>query len=168
MVSRVVTGVAVAAMAFSVAACGGSTPQTESESPQPPAAAAPAADEHAGHAAGGRVYFVSPKNGDTIKPLHTFEFGSDMYTIAAVPAGELTEAQVRTGTGHFHLGVDTECLPPGQVIPKADPWIHFGTGNNNIEMQLKPGPHTFSVQAGDDMHRTVTGLCETIKVTVAE
>jgi hypothetical protein len=165
MVSRVVTGVAVAAVTFSMAACGGSTPQTESESP---AATAPAADEHAGHAAGGRVYFVSPKDGDTIKPLHTFEFGSDMYNIAAVPAGEVTEAQVRADTGHFHLGVDTECLPPGEIIPKADPWIHFGTGNNNIEMQLKPGPHTFSVQAGDDMHRTVAGLCETITVTVAE
>ena len=166
MVSRAVRGVAVAALTFSVAACGGSAPPAESESQ--PAAAAPAADDsHAGHT-GGRVFFVSPKNGDTIKTVHRFEFGSDMYTISPVPAGEITEAQVRPGLGHFHLGVDTDCLPAGQVIPKADPWIHFGTGSNNIEMQLKPGQHRFSVQAGDDMHRSVEGLCETITVNVVE
>lgn len=170
MVSRVVKGVAVAAVALSVAACGGDAPQPESETGTP-AATAPAADEsHAGHA-GGRVFFVSPKNGDTIKPNHRFEFGSEQYTIAPVPPdGSITEEQVRAGTGHFHLGLDQDCVAAGQVIPRGDPrWIHFGTGNSNIDMQaLTPGEHKFSVQAGDDLHRGVEGLCETITVTVAE
>lgn len=168
MPSRVVKGLAVAALTFSVAACGGDAPQPESESTTA-AAPAPAADEHAGHT-GARVYFVSPKDGETIKPNHTFEFASDMYTIAAVPEGTITADQVRPDTGHFHLGIDTDCVPAGQEIPKGNPtWIHFGTGNNNIEMQaLTPGPHKFSVQAGDDLHRGVEGLCETINVTVAE
>jgi hypothetical protein len=167
MVSRVVKGVAVAAVACSVAACGGSeTPQPESQA-EAPAASAPAADESA---ARGRVFFVSPKNGDTIKPEHRFEFGSDMYTIAPVPEGTITEAQVRPGLGHYHLGIDTDCVPAGQEIPRGNPtWIHFGTGNNNIDMQaLTPGQHKFSVQAGDDLHRGVEGLCETITVTVAQ
>jgi len=168
MVSRVVSGVAVAALTLSAAACGGNAPQPESQSP--PATAAPAADaSHAGHT-GGRVFFVSPKNGDTIKPTHRFEFASDMFTIAAVPEGEVKPEQVRAGTGHFHLGVDTDCLPAGETIPKGVPtWIHFGTGSNFIEMTgLKPGAHKFVVQAGDDLHRTAEGLCETITVTVAE
>jgi hypothetical protein len=94
------------------------------------------------------------------------EFGSEMFTIAAVPPGEVTS--VRAGTGHYHLGTDTDCLPDGTVIPKANPWVHFGDGKNVIEMQLTPGPHKLSVQAGDDKHQTMTGLCETINITVSE
>ena len=165
MVRRVVKGVAVGALTFAVAACGGGAPQSESESPSAAAADSPAGRE------GGRVFFVSPKNGETIKPDHRFEFGSEDYTIAVVPPdGEITEAQVRPGTGHYHLGLDQDCVPVGEVIPRGDPrWIHFGTGNDNIDMQgLTPGQHTFTVQAGDDLHRAVEGLCETITVTVAE
>ncbi len=154
--------VAVAALSVSVAACGRTTaPASETE---PAAAAEPAAD-HAGHT-GGRVFFVSPRDGETIKNGHKVEFGSEMFTIAAVPAGEVTV--VRAGTGHFHLGLDTDCLPAGAEIPKADPWIHFGKGDNTIELNMAPGPHKISVQAGDDKHMTMTGLCETINITVAE
>jgi hypothetical protein len=113
---------------------------------------------------GPRVYFSEPKDGAMVKsPVHIV-FASDMYTIAPVPPGEVT--QVRSGTGHYHLGVDTKCLEPGAVIPKADPWIHFGMGNNTIDMQLTPGQHTLVVQAGDDKHMTAMGLCETITVNV--
>ena len=157
---RLFMGVAVAALSVGVAACGSSTPPAaETESA---AASAPAAD-HGGHT-GGRVFFVSPKEGETIKNGHKVEFGSEMFTIAAVPAGEVTE--VRAGTGHYHLGLDTDCLPAGAAIPKADPWIHFGKGDNTIELNMAPGPHKISVQAGDDKHMTMTGLCETINITV--
>ena len=157
-------GLALAASSALVIGCGGGTSQpAETAAP----AAAPAAEAvHEGGHVGGRVFFVSPKAGDTVKSNVALEFGSDMFTIAAVPAGEVTA--VRAGTGHFHLGVDTDCLPAGSFIPKANPWIHFGDGKNVIEMQLTQGPHKLSVQAGDDKHATMTGLCETINVTVAE
>ena len=159
---RLVVGIVLAGSSALLMACGGSTPPAESTTP----AAAPAADaSHEGHT-GGKVFFVSPKEGATVKSPVQFEFGSDMFTIAAVPAGEVTT--VRAGTGHFHLGVDTDCLPVGEVIPKANPWIHFGDGKNVIEMQLTPGPHKLAVQAGDDKHATMAGLCETINVTVTE
>ena len=35
-------------------------------------------------------------------------------------------------------------------------------------MQLEPGTHTFAVQIGDDEHRTLEGLCETIEVELAD
>jgi hypothetical protein len=154
--TRLLTALGITVTLVAAASCGGSAPQSEQ-------AAAPA--DHGGHT-GGRVFFMSPKNGATVKSPVNFEFGSEMFTIAAVPAGEVTD--VRAGTGHYHLGVDTDCLPVGEVIPKADPWIHFGTGNNSIEMMLTPGPHKFAVQAGDDKHATMTGLCETIEITVTE
>jgi hypothetical protein len=48
---------------------------------------------------GPRVYFSEPKDGAMVKsPVHIV-FASDMYTIAPVPPGEVT--QVRSGTGHY-------------------------------------------------------------------
>lgn len=151
-----VVRVAVAALAVSVAACSSSTPPAEPETPAAEAA-------HEGHT-GGRVFFVSPKDGETIKNGHKAEFGIEMFTIAAVPAGEVTE--VRAGTGHYHLGFDTDCLPAGAVIPKADPWQHFGTGTNTTELNMTPGPHRLALQIGDDKHATMTDLCQVINVTV--
>lgn len=153
---RLVLG--AAALSLGVSACGSSTPPASETAPATEAAA-----EHSGHA-GGRVFFVSPTDGETIKNGHRAEFGSEMLTIAAVPAGEVTD--VRAGTGHYHLGFDTDCLPEGTVIPKANPWQHFGTGTNWTELNLTPGQHTLVVQVGDDKHATMTGLCEKITVTV--
>jgi hypothetical protein len=145
-----VVGALILTSLIIVAACGGSSPESQSAG------------------TGGKVFFSEPKNGATVKsPVHVV-FGSDMFTIAPVPPGEIAPEAVRANTGHYHLGVDTDCLPAGSVIPKANPWIHFGKGDNTIEMQLTPGPHKLVVQAGDDRHATMTGLCETINVTVTE
>ena len=119
-----------------------------------------------GERVGDGVFFVTPTNGATIKPMSTIEFGSSGVTVAAVPPGELKPEQVRPGTIHYHIAVDSDCLAAGAVIPKADPWVHFGDGKKVIEMSLAPGAHRLTVQAGDDMHRTIAGLCETINVTV--
>lgn len=153
MGNRVVKGFVMAALTLSVAACGGAD--------APPASSS-------NEAGAGSVFFVSPKEGDTIKTMATIEFGSTGATVGAVPPGELTPEQVRPGIIHYHLGVDTDCLPAGTIIPKADPWIHFGDGKNVIEAQLPPGPHRLAVQAGDDMHRTLPDMCEVINVTVQE
>ena len=45
----------------------------------------------------GTVFFVTPNNGATIKPMSTIEFGSSGVTVAAVPPGELKPEQVRPG-----------------------------------------------------------------------
>lgn len=158
MWNRIVKTVVLGGWTLVAAACGGAEAPPASE----PAASAPPAA-----AAVSSVSFVSPKDGDTIKSMSTFEFASTGTTVAAVPPGDLTPEQVRANIIHYHLGVDTECLEPGVAIPKADPWIHFGDGKNVIEMALAPGPHKLAVQAGDDLHRTLAGMCEVINVTVA-
>ena len=142
MFSRALVLPVVALFALTAAACGGSAPESES--------AAPAAD-HSEHA-GGKVFFMEPADGATVKSPVRLVFGSEAVTIAPVPPGEITEAQVRPNTAHYHLGVDTDCLPAGTVIPKANPWVHFGDGKNVIDMQLSAGPHKLVVQAGDDRH----------------
>lgn len=74
--------------------------------------------------------------------------------------------QPRAGVGHYHIGFNTDCLSVGEVIPRADPWVHFGDGSATFETLLEPGEHTFAVQVGDDEHRTPEGLCSTITITV--
>jgi len=110
-----------------------------------------------------RIFFAEPKNGATVKsPVH-LKFGIENYKIAAVPEGDVKTA--RPGVGHFHVGVDTGCLKPGETIVKGTPsWIHLGKGDSEMDMQLSPGKHRLSLQLGDDLHNTVKGLCSTITV----
>src|SRR6266851_2811524 len=71
-----------------------------------------------------RVFFVEPKNNATVtSPVH-MKFGSEGIEIAAVPQGDLTTA--RPGIAHYHVGIDTPCLPPGKTIVKGTPsWVHL-------------------------------------------
>jgi hypothetical protein len=147
---------------LTAAACGGSEPEpAATETATPPPASAPASTT-----AKPRVFFVEPQDGATVKSPVKLRFGIEGYELGAVPPGDVTSA--RQGMGHHHVGVDTECLPPGTVIPKANPWVHHGGGQTEMDMQLTPGKHTLTLQLGDDTHTTIEGLCSTITVTVVE
>src|SRR5262245_12856134 len=116
-------------------------------------------------AGGTRVFFVEPKNGATVtSPLH-MKFGSEGIQIAAVPQGDVTTT--RPGVGHYHVGIDQDCLPVGKNIVKGTPsWVHFGDGKDVFDTQLSPGKHKLALQMGDDLHNTMPGLCSAITVTV--
>ena len=153
----------LAVFALVAAACGGG----DAPEPETPAEA-PAAEPASAPVEGPRVFFMQPQDGDTVTLPLEFVFANDMFEISPVPEGDVTEP--RPAVGHYHLGIDTGCVPVGTVIPQGDPsWVHFGTGNDRIEYEagtLAPGPHMFTVQAGDDLHQAIEGLCETIEITV--
>ena len=162
--------IAAAAVVFGLAAGACKSGTTEEAAKTETPAAAPA-ESHEGHQAK-MVYFAEPKDGATVPTLTKFVFKTDNYEISPVPKDA---KEARPNVGHFHLGVDTDCLAPGTAIPKAEAgakpgtagqWIHFGTGSDNIEMALTPGPHKMSVEVGDDLHHAVEGLCQTINITV--
>ena len=109
-----------------------------------------------------RVSFLAPEEGATVSsPVH-FMFGAENFVIEPI-TDPLT---VRQGAGHHHIGIDTDCLPAGEVIPQAAPWVHFGTGSDMIDMQFEPGPHRVCLQIGDGEHRTIEGLNAMISFTV--
>jgi uncharacterized protein DUF4399/uncharacterized protein DUF6130 len=114
-----------------------------------------------------RVLFVEPKNGATVKsPVH-LKFGVRNFEIAAVPPGDVTKS--RPGVGHYHIGIDQTCLASGKVIVKGTPsWVHLGDGKDEIDMQLPPGRHKLALQIGDDLHKTLPGLCATVTVNVSK
>ena len=152
-----ITGVlAAVVLSTAIGACGGG----ESDMGGEPEAAADAAAASTGTP---RVFFVAPMN-ETDHPTElplAFTFGIEKFQISPVPE---EAASPRATIGHYHLGVNAECLPAGEIIPAADPWIHFGDGSDGMEMTLEDGEYRFSVQIGDDEHRTIEGLCETIVV----
>jgi hypothetical protein len=153
----------LAVFVVAASACGGSEPAAPPPAETP--AAAPAATPPP--APTRRVYFVEPQDGATVKSPVKLRFGLEGYELAPVPKDPIKAEQVRPGMGHHHVGVNMDCLPPGTEIVKGTPsWVHFGTGNTEIDMQLEPGTHKLTLQLGDDLHRTIEGFCETITVNV--
>ncbi len=141
-------------------ACGGG-----GEEPMPaeePMEEAPAPAEEA-PAMNPSVSFASPADGATVSSPVSMEFAISNYDISPVPEEVETP---RDGMGHHHVGIDTECLPVGEIVPQGDPWVHFGDGSTTFETMLEPGEHTLTLQLGDDEHRTQDGLCTTITINV--
>jgi hypothetical protein len=95
---------------------------------------------------GTTVYFIAPKNGDTVGPTFTVRFGLKGMGIA--PAGVQF-----ANTGHHHLLVDL-AEPPDMnaALPVTDNIRHFGGGQTEAEIKLPPGKHTLQLVFADYLH----------------
>jgi hypothetical protein len=155
-------GFAALAGALVLAACSSSEPAKPAESAPAPASAPPPA---AAVSSTPRAFFVEPVDGASVKsPVH-FKFGSQGVVISPVPPDPITT--VRPGTGHYHLGIDVDCLASGAEIVKGTPsWVHFGKGDDVFDSQFAPGSHKVSLQVADDKHVAMPGLCSTITINV--
>jgi len=92
------------------------------------------------------VYFLSPANGATVTSPVTIRFG--LRGMGVAPAG-VTNAN----TGHHHLLVDVEALPPDNLpLPNDANHRHFGLGQTETELTLTPGQHTLQLVLGDALH----------------
>ena len=152
--------------ALAVVGCGGGGMDAE-----PEMAAEPMEEEAPAPTGPPQVFFVAPQDGDQMSSDHDveLEFGSENYMISAIPEGFDPEAdEPRADMGHYHVGVDTGCLPAGEIIPQGEGWVHFGDGSNVFTLQVEPASYELSLQIGDDLHRTQEGLCETISIEVAD
>lgn len=111
--------------------------------------------------AGAKVYIISPKTGDTVTSPFKVQFGLTGMGIA--PAGTQVE-----NTGHHHLLIDNPTVDYAAPLPKSDQVVHFGAGQTEGMVTLKPGSHTLQLVLGDWKHQAhnpaVTS--ETITVTV--
>jgi hypothetical protein len=114
-------------------------------------------------AEGAEVYFSDLKDGATIPPKATIRFG--LREMGVAPAGS-----DRANSGHHHLLIDTELPPLDKPIPNDFNHLHFGTGQTEAEVTLKPGPHTLQLLVGDKDHipHSPPVMSPRIRVTVAE
>lgn len=113
---------------------------------------------------GAALYFISPKDGETLKGPVTVRFGLSGMGVA--PAGINLE-----GTGHHHLLINVDPLPPFDApIPADERHVHFGKGQTETTLNLAPGTHTLQLLLGDYLHRPHQPpvISERITITVSE
>jgi hypothetical protein len=110
--------------------------------------------------AGAKLYVVSPANGATVKSPVTVVFGLSGMGIA--PAGVPFE-----NAGHHHLLIDT-AIPAntGLPLPATDNIKHFGKGQTEASIELKPGKHTLQLVLGDQNHIPFNPVVASAQITI--
>jgi hypothetical protein len=93
----------------------------------------------------GAVYFVYPQKGERIYPNSTIRFG--LRNMGVAPAGV-----DKLNTGHHHLLIDVPTPALDQPIPSDVNHLHFGNGQTEKKITLKPGKHTLQLILGDANH----------------
>jgi hypothetical protein len=107
------------------------------------------------------VRFVEPQNGDEV--LSPFDVTMEAEGLTVEPAGE-----IREGAGHLHILVDTDFVPPDELLPFDENHLHFGRGQLTTTLELEPGVHTLNLQFANGAHIALDGeeYRDTITVTV--
>lgn len=94
---------------------------------------------------GTSLYFINLKNGDSVASPVNVQFG--LKGMGVAPAGI-----EKAATGHHHLLVDVAELNVNEGIPVSDNHRHFGAGQTEASVALKPGVHTLQLVLGDQNH----------------
>lgn len=126
-------------------------------------AASPALAERSPSAEGAAVSFGNLTDGDVV-PM-TFEVQFTISGMGIAPAGVQID-----NTGHHHLLIDVDELPPmDQPLPATDNIVHFGKGQSSTELTLPEGPHTLQLLLADHTHvpHKPPVISEIITITVS-
>lgn len=92
-----------------------------------------------------KLYFVNLGNGATVSSPVKVVFGLSGMGVA--PAGI-----EKAGTGHHHLLVNVNEWDANAPLPANDNLRHFGAGQTEVSLDLKPGQHTLQMVLGDQNH----------------
>jgi hypothetical protein len=109
--------------------------------------------------AGAKVYFIEPKDGESVKgPVHVVMGLSGM---GIAPAGVDSP-----DTGHHHLIVDADAPAVDAAIPNDAAHRHFGRGQTETTVDLPPGRHTLQLVLADRNHVPHDPAVMSQKITV--
>jgi hypothetical protein len=109
----------------------------------------------------GSVGFKEPRDGAAVTSPVKVVMES---TVKLRPAGQDVNDHT---TGHHHLLIDAGPIALGDVITTDETHLHFGKGQTDTQVTLKPGPHTLTLQLADGAHRSYgPTLSKTIHITV--
>ena len=102
------------------------------------------------NAASPSVRFVQPTDGETVSsPLKVVMAATGLVV---EPSGEIHQ-----GAGHFHILVDTDFVPAGEVIITDEQHLHFGGGQLTTSLDLAAGEHILRLQFADGAHIALEG-----------
>ena len=108
-----------------------------------------------------KAYFANLKDGATVRSPFVVKFGLSMRGI--VPAGH------SAGTaGHHHLLVN-QALPLDfkKALPFTDQYRHFGKGQMETVLSLKPGTYQLTLLLADQGHIPYFVYSKPLRITVA-
>ena len=110
---------------------------------------------------GAKVMILEPKAGAEVASPVTVKFGIEGMEVA--PAG--TD---KANTGHHHLIIDGKVDDMANAIPADANHVHFGKGQTEATVELKPGKHTLQLVLGDKNHvpHNPPVMSDVISVTV--
>ena len=94
---------------------------------------------------GAATYVIHPADGAKVKsPVHV-QFG--LKNMGVAPAGV-----EKAKTGHHHLIIDAQVKDYNSPIMSDANHKHFGAGQTEVDLELKPGKHTIQLLLGDHNH----------------
>ncbi|WP_435333462.1 DUF4399 domain-containing protein [Haloarchaeobius sp. TZWWS8] len=106
------------------------------------------------------VSIVTPRDGETVHGFVSVVMAAE--NVAIESAGK-----ARDGAGHFHLIIDGEPTPRGEIIPADATHKHFGEASKETVLDLEPGEHRLVLQLGDGNHRA-SRLTDEVTITVVD
>lgn len=95
--------------------------------------------------AGASLEIISPADGAKVSSPLTVKFG--LAGMGVAPAGT-----AKDNTGHHHLIIDAPLPNTDYAIPSDAEHLHFGGGQTQVTIELKPGEHTLQLLLGDYRH----------------
>jgi len=107
------------------------------------------------------IGILVPFSGQRVRSPVTVRFRLANYGVA--PAGTNVDR-----TGHFHLLIDSEAGAPGTVIPADSLHIHYGKGQIEVSVPMKPGRHVLRAVLGDHTHKVISKalISSPLRITV--
>lgn len=95
--------------------------------------------------AGASLYIANLRNGMVLSSPVKVVFGLSGMGVA--PAGV-----EKAATGHHHLLINVNAWDANAPLPATDNIRHFGGGQTETSIELKPGQHTLQLVLGDQNH----------------
>jgi len=108
-----------------------------------------------------KIYFRTPLNNAVVDTTFELAFGLKNYGVAPATVN-------LSNTGHFHVLINVEPPAPGVIIPADSLHRHYGGGQIETTLTLKPGRYTLRLVLADFEHRVIGPplISEPIRITV--
>lgn len=106
------------------------------------------------------VSFIQPVDGAVVTSPFVVKFG--VTGMQVQPAGTMT-----ADTGHHHLLINVAQIPAMGAIPADEQHLHFGKGQTETMLSLKPGKYKLTMQFGNGLHQAFgPAMSQSINVVV--
>ncbi len=117
----------------------------------------------------GKVFFEGLKDGAKISGKAFM--GAVAVKLEPRAEGMQVEAAgaLHENAGHFAVGIDAEPLPQGTTFKKGSGYQAYEKGETEIQVGVKPGAHTLTLQLVDARNRSYgPEWAQTVKIKVTE